>query len=224
MKIQKRLAAEAAVEMIEDGMVVGLGTGSTSSIALDLIGKKVSEGLNILGIPTSKASEAQAVSLGIPLTSLSIHPLVDISIDGADEVSPTLDLIKGLGGALVREKIVESRSKQLVIIVDETKLVQKLGSCPLPVEVVFFGHDSTSSSLSTLGCSPVLRMDSEKPFISDNGNVIYHCYFEDGISNPHELASQIEGIPGVVTSGLFVEMADVILVGCSDGLKTLNRL
>lgn len=223
MKTQKQLAAEAAVRMVKDGMVVGLGTGSTSSIAIDLLGKKVSEGLNIIGIPTSKVSEIQAISLGIPLTSLSTHPFIDIAIDGADEVSPSLDLIKGLGGALVREKIVESQSKQLVIIIDDSKLVPKLGICPLPVEVVFFGHESTSTSLANLGCNPVLRVEGTKPFISDNGNVIYHCNFENGISNPSNLALQIEKIPGVVTSGLFIDMADVVLIGGTDGLKTLKR-
>jgi len=182
VNIKKQLVAEAAIELLEDGMIVGLGTGSTSSIAIDLIGKRVSEGLNILGIPTSKASENQATSLGIPLTSLSSHPSIDITIDGADEVSPSLDLIKGLGGALVREKIVENQSKQLVIIIDDSKLVSQLGFCPLPVEVIFFGHEATSISLADLGCNPVLRMDNEKPFISDNGNVIYHCNFAEGIS------------------------------------------
>ena len=223
MSIKKQLAAEAAVEMIEDGMVVGLGTGSTSSIAIDLIGKKVSEGLNILGVPTSKASEDQASSLGIPLTSLSTHPSIDVAIDGADEVSPSLDLIKGLGGALVREKIVENQSKKLVIIIDDSKLVSQLGICPLPVEVIFFGHEATSTSLADLGCTPVLRMDGDKPFISDNGNVIYHCTFPNTISNPSNLALEIEEIPGVVTSGLFVNMADIVLVGRDDGLQTLKR-
>ena len=223
MNIKKQLVAEAAIELLEDGMIVGLGTGSTSSIAIDLIGKRVSEGLNILGIPTSKASENQATSLGIPLTSLSSHPSIDITIDGADEVSPSLDLIKGLGGALVREKIVENQSKQLVIIIDDSKLVSQLGFCPLPVEVIFFGHEATSISLADLGCNPVLRMDNEKPFISDNGNVIYHCNFAEGISDPLALSSVIDKIPGVVTSGLFVNMADVILIGSDDGLKTLKR-
>ena len=224
MSIKKHLAAEAAIELIEDGMIVGLGTGSTSSIAIDLIGKKVSEGLNILGIPTSKASENQATSLGIPLTSLSTHPSIDLAIDGADEVSPSLDLIKGLGGALVREKIVENQSKKLVIIIDDSKLVPQLGACPLPVEIIFFGHESTSTSLASLGCTPVLRMDGDKPFISDNGNVIYHCTFPNAISNPSDLALKIEKIPGVVTSGLFVNMADIVLVGSDDGLQTLKRI
>ncbi|OIR19055.1 MAG: ribose 5-phosphate isomerase A [Marine Group III euryarchaeote CG-Bathy1] len=223
MNIKKHLVAEAAIELLEDGMIVGLGTGSTSSIAIDLIGKRVSEGLNILGIPTSKASENQATSLGIPLTSLSSHPSIDITIDGADEVSPSLDLIKGLGGALVREKIVENQSKQLVIIIDDSKLVSQLGICPLPVEVIFFGHEATSISLANLGCNPVLRMDNEKPFISDNGNVIYHCNFAEGIADPLALSLDIDKIPGVVTSGLFVNMADVILIGSDDGLKTLKR-
>ena len=223
VKIQKQLAAEAAIEMVEEGMVVGLGTGSTSAIAIDLLGKRVSEGLNILGIPTSKASEHQATSLGIPLTSLSEHPSIDIAIDGADEVSPSLDLIKGLGGALVREKIVESQSKSLVIIIDDSKLVPTLGVCPLPVEVVFFGHKVTATSLTDLGCNLILRMDNDKPFLSDNGNVIYHCNFDNGISNPSLLASQIENIPGVVTSGLFVNMADIVLIGSMDGLQTLKR-
>ena len=215
----KQLAAEQAVEEVASGMVVGLGTGSTIYYALLKLGEKVRNGLDIIGIPTSKQTEEIATQQGIPLSTLGEHPAIDLTIDGADEVNPTLDLIKGAGGALVREKIIAHASKRLVIIVDEGKLVEQLGSnFPVPVEIVPFGWGSTQIALNQICQDSILRRD----FVSDNGNYILDCTF-DGISDPVATELAINNLPGVVENGLFINRTDQVIVGAASGIQTVKR-
>ncbi|HSV42703.1 MAG TPA: ribose-5-phosphate isomerase RpiA [Methanomassiliicoccales archaeon] len=218
----KRQAAERAVEYVKDGMTLGLGTGSTTYFAVEAIGRLVKQGWDLKGVPTSKATEQQALSLGIPLLGLEQVDRIDLTIDGADEVDPQLDLIKGLGGALLREKMVAFVSAQEIIIVDESKIVSKLGTrSPLPVEVVQFGHKRTRWHIEALGCRPVLR-GGAAPFVSDNGNLIYDCHFQ-GIENAPDLEERLNKIPGVVESGLFLNMATKVVVASDKGIKILER-
>ena len=215
----KQLAAEQAVEAVASGMVVGLGTGSTIYYALLKLGEKVRNGLDIIGIPTSKQTEEIATQQGIPLSTLGEHPAIDLTIDGADEVNPTLDLIKGAGGALVREKIIAHASKRLVIIVDEGKLVEQLGSnFPVPVEIVPFGWGSTQIALNQICQDSILRRD----FVSDNGNYILDCTF-DGISDPVATELAINNLPGVVENGLFINRTDQVIIGAASGIQTVKR-
>jgi len=215
---QKQLAAATAVEFVENRMVVGLGTGSTSELAIRLLAAKVKAGLKIVGIPTSVATEKLARRLRIPLASdFGSLKKVDLTIDGADEVDPQLNLIKGGGGALTREKIVASRSDRVIIIVDEKKLVRKLGKFLLPVEVVPFGWRSTQEMLRSFGARVKLREPKPgKPYRTDNGNFIIDCNFGK-IKNPPNLAQQIKSLIGVVEVGLFIGRADLVLVGRSTG-------
>jgi ribose 5-phosphate isomerase A len=222
---QKRAAAEAAVALVEDGMVVGLGTGSTAAFAIDALAQRVSRGLRILGIPTSARSAAQARDAGIPLTTLSEHRRVALTIDGADEIAVgSLDLIKGLGGALLREKIVASASDRLVIVADAAKLVKHLGvSVPVPVEVVPFGWETTAERLAALGGDPVLRRgDDGQPFRTDGGNLILDCGFGT-IADAAALEQGLSGVVGVVETGLFIGMADMALVADDDDVRRLVR-
>ncbi|HVM88693.1 MAG TPA: ribose-5-phosphate isomerase RpiA [Puia sp.] len=213
----KQLAAANAVELVRNGMTVGLGTGSTAYWAIAMIGEKVSKNeLQIKAIATSKSSESQAINLGIPIVPFAEINQIDITIDGADEVDENLNLIKGGGGALLREKIVASNSKQLVIIVDESKLVKHLGRFPLPVEVVPFGWEKAVQKLIALHCMPTLRLEYHKPYITDNGNYIIDCAFDE-ILNPEELQEKINSIVGVVENGLFVNMASKVIAGLEDG-------
>lgn len=225
MEELKREAGERAAELVTDGMKVGLGTGSTVHYTLLALGRRVrEEGLDIVGVPTSVRTERTSREVGIPLGDLDDLGHLDITIDGADEVDPHLNLIKGLGGALVREKIVAAHSRELVIVVDESKVVEVLGTrSPLPVEVLTMGHKRLGSVLSDLGCAPALRLDAEgRPFVSDNGNHIYDCRFPH-IRRPHELEMEINRIPGVVENGLFLDMATKVLVAGSSGLVTKIR-
>ncbi|MEC7712493.1 MAG: ribose 5-phosphate isomerase A [Candidatus Thermoplasmatota archaeon] len=216
-------AAEEAVKLIKNGMIVGLGTGSTAKIAVDLIGQKLSENFQIIGMPTSIKTKNQAESLGIKLIGIDDANKIDIAIDGADEVSPDLSLIKGLGGALLREKKVEKKANELIIIVDESKMVEKLGVGFLPVEVYVDNHEETKVELSELGCTTELRIeDNNLPFITDNENYIYHCKFEKGIDNPKELDKQLMKINGVVDTGLFIDMTTKVIVGTPDGTKIID--
>ena len=215
----KQLAAERAVEEVESGMIVGLGTGSTIYHALLKLGEKVRSGLDIIGIPTSKQTEEIATQQGISLSTLGEHPVIDLTIDGADEVNPALDLVKGAGGALVREKIIAYASKQLVIIVDEGKLVEQLGSnFPVPVEVVPFGWGSTQLALNRICRDSTLRPN----FVSDNGNYILDCAF-DGIPDPVATESIINNLPGVVENGLFINRTDQVIIGTASGVQILKR-
>jgi ribose 5-phosphate isomerase A len=220
----KQAAAESAAAQVKDGMIVGLGTGSTSKLAVAALGRRVAEGLRFVGIPTSEATAAQARSLGIQLTSLAEVSKIDVTIDGADEVEEgTLYLIKGLGGALLREKIVASASKRLVIIVDETKRVGHLGThVPVPVEVVPFGWQATAHRLEELGAKPVMRRNPDgNPFLSDGGHNILDCTFGP-IANPAELAKELDHVVGLVEHGLFIGLTSEVHVANHAGVLVLK--
>ncbi|MCU0852389.1 MAG: ribose-5-phosphate isomerase RpiA [Thermoplasmata archaeon] len=218
----KEMAASEAVKYVDDDMVVGLGSGTTASIAIKLIGKKVKDGMRIVGIPTSKDSETLAKSVGIPIGDLRARPAVDITIDGADEVDPSLNLIKGLGGALVREKIVAYSSNLEVIVADDSKIVQRLGQkAPVPVEVVKFGYEATVDKLQRLGCTVQMRTKWDELFTTDNGNFIADCRFP-AIDDPRKLESEINNVPGVVDNGLFVGLADKVIVASKGGIEILE--
>ncbi|MFD0679786.1 MULTISPECIES: ribose-5-phosphate isomerase RpiA [unclassified Paenibacillus] len=212
----KKLAAEKAVEFIEDGMTVGLGTGSTAYWAIQKIGERIKEGLSIQAAASSVGSEDLAKQLGIPLIPLANLDLIDITIDGADEVDNNLNLIKGGGGALLREKIIASNSKKFIVIIDESKQVDQLGRFRLPVEIVPFASNLTINKLRELECDPQVRSLNNKPYITDNGNLIIDCDFGK-IPNPEALNGQINLIPGVVENGLFIQMASLVVVGFNDG-------
>ena len=220
----KKLAGERAVDLIKDGMVVGLGSGSTVEYSLRKLGKSVKEGLKIKGIPSSVHTKRIAKEENIPLTTLEDNPLIDITIDGADEVDSSLNLIKGGVGALTREKIIAFNSKKVVIIVDDSKIVKALGiDIPLPVEVTKFGWTSTKKTLEELGCIVELRniMENE-PFITDNGNYILDCEFEK-IDEPENLEMAINCIPGVVENGLFIDLVHEAIVAGKQGIVTLEK-
>ena len=224
MNEKKRLAAEKAVELVQDGMKVGLGTGSTAYFAIEAIGRLVKGGYKIIAVPTSVASEKQARELGIPLATLEEAGTLDITIDGADEVDANLDLIKGMGGALLREKIVAHSTRMEVIVVDDSKIVTKLGTkFPLPVEVVPFSHGRTKAYMEELGCQADLR-GGDDPFVTDNGNYIYHLHFERGIRDPYGLQQRLREIPGVVETGLFLKMAKKVFVASDEGVRVMERV
>jgi len=220
----KKIVGESAADMVEDGMVVGLGTGSTAKYAILRLGTRMrEEGIKIVGISTSKASSDLAKKEGIPLSTLDEYQVIDLTIDGADEVDPELNLIKGMGGALLWEKIVASCTKREVIIVDDSKMVDVLGTrSPLPVEVLRFGWKKVQKSMKLQGCDPVLRLRDGKPFITDGGNYILDCRFAE-ILNPKTLEIEINNIPGVIENGLFLDIADTIVVGSKDGVKMIRR-
>ena len=219
----KRQAALAALRDVKDGMTVGLGTGSTASHFIRELGKRVAEGLKVVGIPTSDQSRRLALEVRGPLTTLREHPTVDLTVDGADEVSPQLDLIKGLGGALVREKIVAHASKRVVIVVDEGKLVAQLGQkAPIPVEVVPFAVDSIGAKLVTWGGDVQVRLQNGQPFISDNGNLILD--WKHGlIAQPENMEKQVKALTGVVDNGIFASVASRVIVAGDSGIRTLDR-
>lgn len=221
----KRRAAEKAVELVQDGMIVGLGHGSTAHFAHVAIARRLQEGSlkNILAVPCSRLVEAEARKLGIPLTTLDEHPVVDVTIDGADEVDPHLNLIKGGGGALLREKVVAQASKQEIIIVDEGKLSPALGThWALPVEVVPFGVAPVSAFIRSLGAEPVLRQkDDGQPFVTDQGNYILDCRFGP-MENPAEIARALCDRAGIVEHGLFIGLASMVIVGKADGVEVLT--
>ena len=222
--VLKRAAAEAAVELVEDGMVVGLGTGSTAGFALEALARRHRQGLRVLGIPTSERTAAQAKAAGIPLTSFAEHWQIDLTIDGADEVERgTLNLIKGLGGALLREKIVAAASRRLAIIVDGSKLTDRLGTrASVPVEVVAFGLEATQAALEVLGASVRLRLaQTGEPFVTDSGNRILDCRFGP-IADPARLEKRIRRIVGVIESGLFISRADPVFVADAAGVHRLD--
>lgn len=221
----KRQAGERAAEYVKDGMKVGLGTGSTVHYTLQALGRRVQEeGLDIVGVPTSVRTERTSLEVGIPLGDLDELGTLDVTIDGADEVDPHLNLIKGLGGALVREKIVAAHSKELIIVVDDGKMVDVLGTrSPLPVEVFKMGHRRLHSALADLGCAPALRLgDGDEPFVSDNGNYIYDCRFSR-IPRPHELEMEMNNVVGVVENGLFLDMATSVVVASTSGIMVKGR-
>ncbi|HET7879676.1 MAG TPA: ribose-5-phosphate isomerase RpiA [Acetobacteraceae bacterium] len=220
----KRAAAEAAAGMVADGMIVGLGTGSTARFAIDALIRRVREGLSIRAIPTSERSAAQAREGGIPLTTFTEHRRIDVTIDGADEIETgTLNLIKGLGGALLREKIVAASSDRLIIVADGPKLVEHLGhTAPVPVEVVPFGWETTADRLRQLGTDPQPRRDAAgQLYCTDGGNRILDCRFA-GIVDPAGLDRAIGQTVGVVETGLFIGIARLALVAADDGLQRIE--
>jgi ribose 5-phosphate isomerase A len=220
----KRAAANAAVELVEDGMVVGLGTGSTAAFAVEALAQRYRQGLRFLGIATSDRTAAQATDLGLPLTDFAPHRPIDLTIDGADQIEiGTLNLIKGLGGALLHEKIVASNSRRLVIIADSTKLVKRLGTTgPVPVEVVAFGVERTQTALEGLGAEARLRRsEAGAPFVTDSGNRIVDCNFGE-IADPARLEQRIRKVVGVVESGLFVGWAGPVFVADDSGVHRLE--
>src|SRR5947209_1956528 len=219
----KRLAGETAVTFIEDGMVVGLGTGTTATQMIYALGRRIQEGLRITGaVTTSRASEDLARNLGIPLTDLDTYPVLDIDIDGADEIDGQLHLIKGGGGALLREKIVASNTRRFVVIVDVTKQVAQLGhTVPLPVEVIPFAVTPVRLRLEALGAVVRIRQNTNIVYRTDNGNVILDCFFTQGIADPEGLESSIRRIVGVVESGLFLHMVDQAIISGPDGISIL---
>jgi len=212
----KKSAGERAVEYIKPGMIVGLGTGSTAYWAIQTLALRVNQGMKITAIATSTPSEELALSLGIKIVTFAEVDHIDITIDGADEVSTALDLIKGGGGALLREKIVAAATNLYIIIADQHKYVQTLGTFALPVEVVRFGWEMTTRHLQKLGCTTAMRLSGKEIFISDNGNFIIDCSFTS-IEQPAMLHQQINAIPGVVENGLFLGMADIVILGDNDG-------
>jgi ribose 5-phosphate isomerase A len=213
----KQLAAEYAVTYIQSGMTIGIGTGSTSEFAIDAIGKKVHEGLSIKAVASSVRSEGLAKKAGIKLVDFAEVDSIDLYIDGADEVDTDLNLVKGGGGALLREKIIAFNSKEFIVIVDDTKLVHQLGKFHLPVEVVPFAVVLTMQQLRKLGCTTAIRRTNGNPFVTDNRNFIIDCDFKQ-IAKPEELQHVINEIPGVVEHGLFPNsMVNKVVVGYEDG-------
>jgi ribose 5-phosphate isomerase A len=223
----KKNAALEAVKHVKDGFVVGLGSGSTATYAIEEMGKRVkNEELRILGVPTSYQAFNLAVKCGIPITTLEEHPRLDITIDGADQIDKKLNLIKGMGGALAREKVVASASKKLIIIADETKKVEVLGenNHPVPMEVLPFAVPLVMHKISEIGGKPLLREGKGKvgPIITDNGNTLIDAFF-GLIHKPAELEQKLKKIPGIVETGLFIGMADMVYLGKSDSVEKLTE-
>jgi ribose 5-phosphate isomerase A len=218
----KRAAGEKAAEYVKHGMRIGLGTGTTVYWTMVKLSELVKEGLRFQAMPTSIETEKILVELGIPQLkpALSMKKL-DLTIDGADEVSSDVNLIKGGGGALLREKMLASYSSVYITVVDHSKCVSELGQFPLPVEVIKFGWELTNIQIGRLGCAPKLRMVEEVPFLTDNGNYILDCPFET-ILKPAELAVQLNRIPGVAENGLFVNITDILIVGRADGMVRIH--
>jgi len=220
---EKELAGRAAAKLVRDGDIVGLGSGSTAYFAVVALGERVKAGLKIVGIPTSVATEELARKLGIPLTTLDEHPEIDITIDGADEIDPHLNLIKGGGGALLREKVVASVTKKMVVVADSSKLVPELGKFPLPVEIIPFARAVVERKLASLGATPKLRLRPDgQPYITDNGNHILDASFGK-IADPPAVARSLSDTPGVVEHGLFIGFAKMALVGRGSSVEEIPR-
>jgi ribose 5-phosphate isomerase A len=220
----KRAAAMRAIEEVENGMVLGLGTGSTAAFVVDGLARRVADGLRVVGIPTSERTAAQARRLGIPIATFAEYQSLDLTIDGADEVElGTLHLIKGLGGALLREKIVAAASRRLVIVVDQEKLVERLGEhTPVPVEVTQFGWQATAAALAKLGCLPERRYaPGEQPYLTDGGNYILDCRFGP-LVDPAEVERNIALTVGTVESGLFVGRSSMVVLASLTGIEVLT--
>ncbi len=220
---QKKRSAERALEFVEDGMKLGLGTGSTAEHLVRLLGEKVANGLRVICVPTSDRTAALAEKLGIPLTTLSDTPHLDLTIDGADEFDDQLRLIKGGGGALLREKIVATASDRMIVIADASKQVKNLGAFPLPIEVIPFGCRTTEEKITRIaadfGCSGAIDRRADEygePFLTDSENFIYDCRFGE-IPDPDGLNKALNMIPGVVDNGLFIGIASVAIVGTDEG-------
>jgi ribose 5-phosphate isomerase A len=222
----KEAAGRAAAELVQDGMTLGLGTGSTVFFALRRLAQRIAEEkLSLRGVPTSLDTERKAREMGIPLASLDDVSVIDLTIDGADEIDARFDMIKGGGGALLREKVVACLTKQEVIVADPSKVVERLGVLfPLPVEVVPFARATVARRVTSMGAAWTLRMSaSNEPTLTDNGNVILDCRFADGIASAADLERELAAVPGVVESGLFVGLAHVLIVGGADGSTEVTR-
>ena len=219
---EKQHAAEAAVEYVKDGMIVGLGTGSTTEFAVKKLGERVRDGLAIRGIPTSDVTKVQAEEEGIPLIDFSETMYLDLTIDGADEIDINLNMIKGGGAALLREKIVASASKEEIIIVSHEKFVKQLGSFPLPVEVIPFGWQIIFNQLETLGGSPDLRLKQGQPLLTDQGNYIIDCRFRQ-ILDAAQLEQRLNMIPGVVENGLFTGLCTRMIMAEGEKIVVKER-
>jgi ribose 5-phosphate isomerase A len=225
----KESAARAALDLVKDGMRLGLGTGSTAARFVDALGGRVKAGLKVICVPTSETTRLQAERLRIPLTTLDETPELDLTVDGADEIDHELRLIKGGGGALLREKIVATASNRMVVIADESKVVSELGAFPLPVEVVRFGLLATMRAIEAIageaGCRGTVTLrpgKGEAPFVTDQGNLVVDCAFGT-IPEPEVLAFALKRVPGVVEHGLFLGVADLAIVAGSGGVKALRR-
>jgi ribose 5-phosphate isomerase A len=219
---EKQAAAQASMRFVQEGNIVGLGSGSTAAYAVRFLAERVRAGLKIRGIPTSNETQELAASLGIPLATLDEFQSIDVTIDGADEIDPQLQIIKGGGAAFLREKIVASASRQLVIVADSSKLVTVLGKVPLPVEVIPFAQALVAKEIAALGATVSIRLDpTGKMLTTDEGHHILDCHF-DRISDAPALARSLEEIPGVVEHGLFLHMAQVVLVGKASGVQELR--
>lgn len=223
----KRAVGVEAAELVDSGMRLGLGTGSTVAHLLVALAQKLNQGalVDVVGVPTSLRTAREARELNIPLTSLTETPVLDLTIDGADEVDPELNVIKGLGGALLREKMVAQASRRLAIMVDEGKMVPALGTrCPVPLEVVQFGWEVHGPFVESCGADPVLRVGPDgEPMVTDNGNYIIDCHFPGGIDDAESFERAIRARAGVVESGLFLGMATEVLVSGPAGVKTLSK-
>ena len=220
--LYKKAAAEQAAQYVEDGMVLGLGSGTTVYWLLKRLGELVDQGLNIKGIPSSLRTEGWAKEFGISLTDFSEVEMLDLAIDGADEIDPDFQLIKGGGGSLVREKLVNAHAKQVIIIADGSKMVDRLGSCPLPVEVLKFAWQRTADKIAALGAKPVLRERDGEVFVSNNGNYILDCAF-GSIENPRALHKELKLLLGVVETGLFIDMTDKVILAGPEGARVINK-
>lgn len=223
----RQLAAQRALDFVQSGMTLGLGTGTTTRYFIDLLGEKLAAGglHDLRGVPTSHGSAEQAQRLGIPLVSLEEYPELDLAVDGADEVDPNFNLIKGLGRALMREKVVETHARRLVIVVDDSKLVPRLGTRgPLPVEILPFEAPVHVRWLNTLGCRAELWLEPDGlPARTDNGNYLARLWFPKGIRHPKALARKLAARPGILEHGLFLDMADTIVVAAGSGVQVLER-
>jgi ribose 5-phosphate isomerase A len=223
LDLEKQTAARAAAEMIQPGSIVGLGSGSTANWAIRFLGERVRNGLEIIGIPTSQKTKLLAELLGIPLATLDEYSQIDIDIDGADEIDPQLNLIKGGGGALLREKIIASASRRFIVVGDSSKQVAHLGKFPLPVEVIPFAQSLISKRIAALGAQVSLRTSANaNPYVTDEGHHILDCTFGE-IADPAALAKELRSIPGVVEHGLFIGMAELALIGKDGGVVQIRR-
>ncbi len=218
----KRAAAEKALELVRDGMLLGLGSGSTVRYFTEGLGRLVAGGLKVRGVPTSRATAAIAAANGVAVVEELIGQ-IDLAVDGADEVDPSLSLIKGRGGALFREKLVAAATKRFVVVVDESKVVQRLGVGVLPVEVLPFLWRTTAERLADLCSGLKVRGGEEAPYLTDNGNLVLDLSFDDGIADVVALASALKAVTGVVEHGLFIAMTDECIVGGPNGPRVLSR-
>ncbi|GIO24815.1 ribose-5-phosphate isomerase RpiA [Oceanobacillus sp. J11TS1] len=219
----KKAVGEKAASLVKDGMKVGIGSGSTVYWLVRALGERIQkEGIHIEGIPSSIQTEEWAKEFGVPLTDFATTKELDVTIDGSDEVDPDFQLIKGGGAALFREKIIAQAAKELIIIVDQSKLVEQLGAYALPVEILPFAWERTAYEIEKLGCVPALRLKEGKPLVTDNGNYIVDCPFEK-IKDPAELDQKLQKIVGVVETGLFINMATSVIIGSPEGVSMKEK-